>query len=65
VRGGKGAEGQRLAGATELAKILRCPLCSRCSGRQSIVDVEDDDTRTIGEAYGARLRFLVGSFASG
>ncbi len=24
-------------------------------GRQSIIDVEDDDARTIGEAYGVRL----------
>src|SRR5262245_30582199 len=45
--------------------MLGCPLCS-CKSvvhalrewvlwRQSIIDVEDDDARTIGEAYGVRL----------
>jgi hypothetical protein len=49
MRGSNGAEGQRLVGAADFAIILRCPLGSRCSGRQSIVDVEDE------HAYGVHL----------
>src|SRR5262249_54054655 len=59
------AEGQRPVGPAELVEIRGRPLCSGkrvihalwewVLGRQSIVDVEDDDARTIGKAYSVHL----------